>query len=152
MKNISIDQIKSLRELTGGGIMDCRKALEQANGDQKKAAELLLAWGIEKAEKKADRVAAQGGIYTYIHQGKIGAMIELNCETDFVARTDDFQQLAHEIAMQVASMEPKDVEDLMKQPYIRDAKLTIRDLVKSAIGKIGENIVLKRFVRYQLGE
>lgn len=152
MNKISIEDVKKLREKTSAGIMDCRKALDEAGGDMKKAEELLNAWGIEKAAKKSDRATAAGAIHSYIHHGgKVGALIELNCETDFVARTDEFQKLAGEIAMQVASMNPKDVDELVKQPYIRDSKLTIEDLVKSAIGKIGENITIKRFIRFELG-
>jgi elongation factor Ts len=150
---ITSEMVKELREKTGAGIMACRKALEKANGDLKKAAEILQAEGIEKAEKKSDRTTGSGAVFTYIHgEGKIGAMIELQCETDFVARTEDFQKLGKEVAMQVSAMNPADVAELSSQPYIRDSKLSIQDLVKSTIAKIGENIVIKRFVRYQLGE
>lgn len=153
MSEISVDQIKKLRKKTGVGIADCRKALEEAKGDFEKAEDLLRSWGIDKAASKVDREAGQGLVETYIHGGgKVGAMVEINCETDFVARTDEFKALAHEVAMQVSAMDPKDVEELLGQEYIRDASKTIGDLVKEAIAKLGENIVIKRFMRFELGQ
>lgn len=150
--DISVADIKKLREQTGAGIADCRKALEEAKGDFGKAKELLQSWGIDKAASKADRVVGAGLVDTYIHGGgKVGAMIEINCETDFVARTDDFKNLCHELSMQVAAMNPKDLEELFKQTYIRDSSVTIEQLVKSTIAKVGENIVVKRFMRFELG-
>ena len=150
---ITIDRIKKIRELTGYGIMDCRKALEEAAGDEKKAVELLNIWGIEKSAKKKDRETKAGLIQSYIHgEGKIGVLIELLCETDFVARTDDFKNLAHELCLQISSMNPKDIKELLKQEYIRDPGLTIGDMIKQTIGKLGENITVSRFVRMQLGE
>lgn len=150
---ISVDRIKKLRVKTGAGIADCRKALEGAGGDEKKAQDLLKSWGQDLAASKADRVAGQGLVETYIHAGgKVGAMVEVNCETDFVARTDEFKHLVHEIAMQVSAMDPKDVEELLKQEYIRDASKTVDGLVKEAIAKLGENIVIKRFMRFELGQ
>src|SRR3989338_6947968 len=146
---ISIDQIKKLRETTGGGIMDCRKALEEAKGDQKKAAELLKKWGVEKSEKKANRETKAGIIDSYIHGGKVGGLGEGQCETDFVARTDDFKKLSHEISIQIASMSPKNVDDLLKQAYIRDPGVTMGELVKQTIGKLGENIKVTRFTRME---
>jgi elongation factor Ts len=148
---VTIDEIKKLRETTGGGVMDCRKALEEAKGDQKKAAELLNKWGVEKSAKKADRETKAGVVESYVHGTKVGVLVEVLCETDFVARTDDFKKLAHEIALQVASMNPKDVKDLMSEPNIRDPKITMEDMVKQAIGKLGENIKVTRFCRYELG-
>ena len=151
--NISIDQIKKLREKTGAGIADCRKALEEVKGDFKKAEELLKSWGIDKAAAKSDRAVGAGLIETYIHGGgKVGAMVEVNCETDFVAKTDEFKNLAHEVAMQVSAMDPKNVEELLKQDYIREAGKSIDQLVKETIAKVGENIVIRRFVRFELGE
>ncbi|OGG32769.1 translation elongation factor Ts [Candidatus Gottesmanbacteria bacterium RIFCSPLOWO2_02_FULL_40_10] len=150
---ITIDRIKKIRELTGYGIMDCRKALEEAAGDEKKAVELLNIWGIEKSAKKKDRETKAGLIQSYIHgEGKIGVLIKLLCETDFVARTDDFKNLAHELCLQISSMNPKDIKELLKQEYIRDTGLTIGDMIKQTIGKLGENITVSRFVRMQLGE
>lgn len=153
MTDITVDQIKKLRAKTGAGIADCRRALEETGGDQKRAEELLKSWGIDKAASKADRAVGQGLVETYIHAGgKVGSIVEINCETDFVAKTDEFKNLAHEIAMQVAAMDPANVEELLKQEYIRDASMTIGDLVKEAIAALGENIVVKRFMRFELGE
>ena len=108
--------------------------------------------GLAKAAKKSDRSTAAGRVYSYIHTtGKVGAMVEVNCETDFVARTDEFKTLAHELAMQVAAMDPASVEKLLKQEYIRDSAKTIDQLVKETIAKVGENIVTRRFMRFELG-
>src|SRR3989344_730926 len=113
---VSVDDIKRLREKTGAGIADSRKALEEAGGDFKKAEELVKSWGIEKAATKSDREANAGLVETYVHGGgKVGVIVEINCETDFVAKTDEFKNLAREIAMQVAAMNPKNVSDLSKQ-------------------------------------
>lgn len=149
---VKVEDIKKLREATGAGIADSRKALEEADGDIKKASELVKSWGIEKAASKSDRAVGAGLVETYIHGGgKVGAMVEINCETDFVARTDEFKGLAHEVAMQISAMDPKDVKDLLAQDYIRDSGRKIEDLVKEAIAKVGENIVVKRFMRFELG-
>lgn len=146
-----IKLLKKLREEKGVSIADCREALEAANNDYKKASEWLKKHGIEKAEKKGDRETKQGIIETYIHQDKkTGAMIEILCETDFVAKTDDFKNLAHEIAMQVVAMNPKDVATLLKQEYIRDGSTTIEGLVKATIAKLGENIVVNKFIRFEI--
>ena len=151
--NISVDDIKKLREKTGAGIADCRKALEEAKGDFKKAEELVRSWGLDKATAKADRVVGAGLVETYIHGGgKVGSMVEVACETDFVARTDEFKSLAHELAMQVAAMDPKDVKDLEEQEYIRDSSKKIGEMVKETIAKLGENIQIKRFIRFELGQ
>lgn len=149
---IDVTKIKELREKTGAGIADCREALEKSNGDLVKAQAYLKEKGIEKAAKKSERETKQGLVASYVHNGKIGVLVEINCETDFVARTDDFKNMTHEVAMQISAMNPKDVKDLMKQPYIRDPKMTIEDLVKSVIAKLGENIQISRFTRLQLGE
>ncbi|OGE10332.1 translation elongation factor Ts [Candidatus Curtissbacteria bacterium RIFCSPLOWO2_01_FULL_42_26] len=149
---IKVDEIRKLREKTGGGIADCRKALVEAKGDFKRAEELLKGWGIVKAASKADREVGAGLVETYVHSGgRVGSMVEVNCETDFVARTDEFKNLAHEVAMQVAAMDPADVEELLKQDYIREVGKTIDQLIKETIAKVGENIMVKRFVRYELG-
>jgi elongation factor Ts len=147
--------------------MDCKKALEESKGDVDKAESFLKEKGVASAAQKADRETDQGLIDTYIHSGgRIGAMIEINCETDFVARTDDFTSLAHDIAMQVAAMSPEflTVEDsvenatvtegkcLLSQPFIKDPSKTIQDLINEAVGKLGENIRVRRFQRFSLGE
>ena len=150
---ISLDLIKQLRSETQSGVSDCRKALEDAAGDYEKAKKLLIKRGVEKAAKKEDRETAMGIIESYIHaNGKVGVLVELRCETDFVARNEEFKKLAHEIALQIAAMEPKNVRELLKTPYIRDTNMTIADLVKLTIAKIGENITVARFTRMQLGE
>lgn len=151
MVKAKLPLLKKLRNETSFSIADLRKALEETNNDYKKALEWIKKHGIEKAEKKADRKTAQGIIESYIHQnGKVGTMVELLCETDFVARTNEFKNLAHEIAMQVAAMAPKNVDALLKQEYIRDSSLTIQNLIKQTIAKLGENILVKRFTRYEL--
>ncbi len=149
--NISAQQIKELREKTQAGFSDCKMALEEAKGDMKKAEEVLRKKGFEKAAKKSDRETGQGLVEAYVHQtGKVGVLVSLLCETDFVARTDEFKHLAHEVAMQVAAMNPKTVDDLLKQEYIRDGSRTINDLVTEAVAKLGENIKLKEFVRSEI--
>jgi elongation factor Ts len=154
------EQIKELRELTGAGIMECKRALDEG-GSIEGAQKLLKEWGLATAEKKAGREASQGLIESYVHGGRIGAIVEVNCETDFVARTDDFKKLAREIAMQVASMNPSRVSSqeqsndgdvpLLDQPYIRDSSKTVQDLINDAIAKLRENIVVRRFARFELG-
>lgn len=148
---VDITLLKRLRSETQASIADCRKSLEESNGDYNKAIEWLKKHGVEKADKTADRKTSQGLVESYIHQnGKIGAMVEMLCETDFVARTSEFKTLAHEIAMQVASMNPKDVDPLLKQEYIRDASKTVAELIKENIVKLGENIVVNRFSRFEI--
>jgi elongation factor Ts len=165
---ISIDSIKELREQSGAGIMQCRNALEKHEGNREKALEFLKEQGLLKAKEKEERTAAEGLIEAYIHTGgRVGAMVELNCETDFVARTDEFKELAHNIAMQVAAMAPQfvseadipkkaDVEPsaacLLLQPYIKDQELTIQDIITDTIARVGENIKVSRFARFELGE
>ena len=150
--NIKVDDIKKLREKTGAGIADCRKVLEETGGDFKKAEELVKSWGAKIAQKKADRAVGAGQVETYVHSGgKDGAMVEINCETDFVARTDEFKSLAHEVAMQICAMDPKDVEELEGQDYIRESGKKVKDLVADVITKVGENIKIKRFIRFELG-
>lgn len=150
---VDIVLLKKLRNETGISLADCRKALEETSNNYEKALEWLKKHGLEKAEKKSDRVTAQGLIESYIHQnGRVGVMVELLCETDFVARTEDFKNLAHEISMQVAAMNPQDVEGLLKQEYIRDPSKTIDNLIKTTIAKLGENIVVRRFQRFSIGE
>jgi elongation factor Ts len=164
---ISASAVKELRDKTGAGVMECKKALVDSQGDMDKAMEVLRAAGLARAEKKSTRLASQGVIEAYIHAGgRIGTMVELNCETDFVGRNDEFRALAHDIAMQVAATAPKyigaeNVPDeekeqtvevaLLEQPFIKDPKLTINDIIKEKIAKFGENIIVRRFARYELG-
>jgi elongation factor Ts len=195
---VSAEQIKKLRELTGAGVLDTKRTLEEFNGDFDKALAVLKEKGLKAAEKKAERVAKQGLVETYVHAGgKIGVLVEVNCETDFVAATNEFKQLAHDVALQIAATKPLyvSVNDipvetldaqkkvftdaalaekkpaniiekivqgktdaylkeivLLRQPFIRDDALTIQDLIQSVIAKLGENIVVRRFVRFELGE
>ncbi len=145
---IDMTLLKKLREETGAGVMDVRRAIEETSGDIEKARIWIREKAIKTAEKKADREAKEGVVGSYVHMtGKVAAMVALTCETDFVARTDDFKTLAREVAMQVASMSPESVDDLLEQPYIRDAKKTIKDLVKETAGKVGENIVVREISR-----
>ena len=168
MATVTTADIKSLREETGAGIMDCKRALEEADGDHAAAKKLLDAQGLAKAEKRADREASQGLVHSYIHgNGRVGVLVEVNCETDFVARTDEFQHLVHEIALHVAGMSPEFVSEadlpedyagnpaetvLLSQPFVRDPSLTVAELVKQSIAKTGENIVVRRFCRYERGQ
>lgn len=195
---ISIEQIKQLREETGAGVLDCRKALETSNGDYEKAVEYLREKGLAKAAKRADREVYEGMLELYSHgNGRVGVMVEVNCETDFVARSESFRKFAHEVALQIAAGAPKyvRVEDipadvaeqqreqarsvalaegkpekviekiiegkmekfynencLMRQTYVRDENITIEDLRNQHIAAIGENIVIRRFARWEVGE
>ena len=195
---ITIDMIKDLREKTGCGIMDCRTALQKADGNFDQALEELRAKGLKKAEKRADRVAAEGRLEVYVHsEGRLVVLVEVNCETDFVAKSDSFKELAHEIALQIAAASPiyiseadipaevieaetmgvaervrgegkpeniipmiiegfmkkyKDEHVLLNQKYIRDESKTVADLINDKIAALGENIVVRRFVRWALGE
>jgi elongation factor Ts len=195
---ITTEQIKELREATGAGILDCRKALEQADGDVSKALEALREKGLATAAKRADRVASEGVLELYSHgNGRVGVMVEVNTETDFVSRSKPFRDFAHELALQIAATAPtyispddipegvleqerqaarafaleagkpeavierivqgrlekyKDENCLLRQTYIRDEDLTIEKLLHQVIGSIGENIVIRRFVRWEVGE
>ena len=144
---ISVELIKKLREKTGAGIADCRNALEETKGDLAKAEEVLKKKGLEKATKKSERETHQGRVFSYVHAGKIGVLVSLQCETDFVAKTEEFQDLGKEICLQIASMNPKDTKELESQEYIRDPQQKIGDMIKSVIGKLGENIKVGSFSR-----
>ncbi|MDK2984932.1 MAG: elongation factor Ts [Clostridia bacterium] len=195
---VTAAMVKELRQKSGAGMMDCKKALEKNNGDIEKAMEYLREKGLSEAAKKADRVTAEGLVHSYIHgNGKIGVLVEVNCETDFVAKTDEFKELCHDIAMQIAASQPQYVsreevpEDvlekerkilraqalnegkpenivekmvegrlnkyykeicLLEQPFVKDPDISVEDLIKQKIAKIGENISVRRFTRYELGE
>jgi len=175
---VTTSLVKELREQTGAGIMECKRALVESNGDLKKASDFLKQQGLAKAEKKMGRAANQGLIEVYVHAGgRIAAMIELNCETDFVARTPDFKAVARDVAMQVAAMNPKYLSEdavpaeawaeldaeygdrkkaveavcLYSQAFIRDPKLSISELVRQGVAKLGENIQIQRFARFEVG-
>lgn len=147
---IDIDQIKKLRQETGVSITECKKALEQAGGEFNEAREILKKWGRELAGRKAERKAGIGIIEAYIHPDKrIGAMVELRCESDFVAKSDDFKSLAHELCLQIAAMDPKK-DSLLSQAWIKDETKTIKELIEEHLAKLGENIIVKRFTRYEI--
>ena len=138
---ITVAQIKKLRDETGLGIMDVRKALTESDGDTKKAKAWLTKKGLKRAAEKAERDTSAGYVFSYVHfNGKVGSLAKLVCETDFVAKTEDFQKLGKEIAMQVASMKPESVDELLKQDYLRDPSKTIEGMIKALSGKTGENI------------
>ena len=163
MAEITAKQIKELRDSTGAGIMDAKKALEESEGNVDKAVELLTAKGLASVEKRSGRATENGIVESYIHTGgRIGSIVQLSCETDFVARTDDFTKCAKEIAMQVAAMNPKaiskdddndlsDDEILESQAYIRDASKTVGEVVKELSAKAGENIVIMKIHRFEIG-
>ena len=163
---ISVTLIKELREKTSAGVVDCKNALLEAEGNLEKASELLLARGIAKAEKKSERIASQGLIDAYIHAGgRIGALVEVNCESDFVAHTEEFTTLAHDLALQVAAtapqfisadeipegtnLDPKEV-CLLEQPFIKDQSKTLKDIIAETVFKVGEKISVRRFSRFEL--
>lgn len=147
---ISIEQIKKLRQETSVSVSECKKALEQAKGDFAQAKEILKKWGRKLAGKKAEREVCVGIIDSYIHSDKkVGVLLELNCETDFVAKSDDFKSLAHELCLQIAAMEPEQ-DSLMFQPWIKDETRTVKDLVEEYVAKLGENIIVKRFTRFAI--
>ena len=147
----SIEKIKKLRDSTQASITDCKKALKEADGDIEEAKKALHKMGLKVAEEKGEREAKDGVVGVYVHPDKkTAAMVKLFCETDFVARTDDFKDLAHEIALQVAGLDPEDKEDLLERPLIKDEEKTTEDLIKSAISTIGENIELGGFERFEI--
>lgn len=149
---VTMEQIKALREETGAGVMDVKKALEESKGDVAKAKVWITEKGMARAEKKADRETKAGLIHAYIHHnGLSGTLIELQCETDFVASNAEVKNLAKEIALQANSMMAETVEELLEQEYVRDPKYTIEQLIKQTSGKLGEKLVLARFVRYEVG-
>lgn len=164
---ISIEVIKELRARTSAGISDCKNALHKTQGNLEAAIEVLKQRGRVIAEKKAGRVAQEGLIESYIHHsGHVGVLLELNCETDFVANTDEFEQMAHDLAMQVAAMSPQflSADDLnaeeeldpkqvclLEQPFIKEPSKTVQGIISEAIAKVGENIKIKRFNRYEIG-
>ena len=164
---VSVDQVKILRAQTGAGIMDCKKALEDSEGDVGKAEELLRQWGMVKAQKRAGQETGEGIVKAYIHSGsRIGALVEINCQTDFVAKTAEFKELAHDLAMQIAAMAPEyidrsemkegDARDpeqvcLLQQPFIKDPGKVVQDLITELVVRVGENIRVRRFSYFALG-
>jgi elongation factor Ts len=146
MANVKIEDIKKLREETQAGVSDCRAALEETNGDFVKAKEILRRKGMEKAAKKAEREVKVGMVFSYVHHtGRLGVLVSLACETDFVAKNEAFQKLGKELALHIAAAQPANVEELLKQEYVRDASKTIAELVKETIGVLGENMQVVDF-------
>ena len=165
---VTVELIRTLRERTGAGIMECKNALEGNQGDIEKAAEALRVQGFAQVAKRSDRATNQGLVEAYVHTGgRVGAMVELGCETDFVARTAEFKELAHDIAMQVAAMGPVyvdegDIEEgddrpaaqvsLLRQPFIKDNSSSVAEVIQATAAKLGENVQVLRFTRLALGE
>jgi len=147
---MSAEDVKKLREMTGAGVMDSKNALEDAGGDFEKAAAIIKERGLLKADKKAGRTLGAGFIDAHVHNNRVGVLVNVSCETDFVAKSDVFRNLVHEVAMQIAAMGPEDVNELMEQAYIKDESTTIEELVKSTIAKLGENIKIEKFTRYEI--
>ena len=147
---ITTDSIKELREMTGVSVMQCKKALTEAGGDLEKAKVILKKHSAASAEKKADRTLAAGIIGTYIHDGTVGAMVVLSCETDFVAKNPEFGALARKIAMQITAMDPENTEELLEQPFIKDSGKMVRNLLDEATQKFGERIEVSRFMRLSI--
>lgn len=148
---ITSEQIKRIREKTGYSIMECKDALEETDGNEEKALKILEKKGEEKADKKSERATKQGLVEAYVHtNGKIGVILEINCETDFVARNEKFKELAHDISMHIAAMNTQDLEELLNQPFIKDESKTIKDLITDAVAKLGENIKIGKFFRLEI--
>ncbi len=144
------NDIVQLREITGAGVMECKRALEEAKGDLEKAKGIIYERGLVKAESKQERATGAGFLYSYIHNNRVGVLLELRAETDFVVKSDPFRTLAHELAMQIAAMGPETVEALLLEEYIKDPSMSVADLIKSATAKVGEHIKVERFTRYEI--
>lgn len=152
MTKIPIEDIKKLRDLTGVGMTDAKAALVASEGDFDKALAAMKAKGLDRVEKRTGREAGAGLVGGYVHDGKIGVLVEVNCETDFVAKTDEFKELVKDLTLHIAASDPADIDDLLEQPFVKDMNVKVGDLVKEQAAKLGENIVVKRFRRMQLGE
>ncbi len=146
----NVDQIQKLRDFTGAGVMECKKVLEEAGNDWDRAVSLIRERGLAKMEKRADRETGAGVIHTYVHNDRIGVLVDLRAETDFVVRSDPFQELAKNLAMHIAAMAPKDLEQLISQPYYRDESITVGDAIKDVVTRVGENIRVRAFSRLEL--
>ncbi len=148
---IKANEVKQLREKTGASMMECKKALEESRGDQEKAVKVLREKGKHVASKKSSREAKQGIIEAYIHSNKkIGVLLELNCETDFVARNEEFKQLAHQLAMHIAGMNSEDEKSILEEPFVKNPEITVKELIEQKVAKLGENIQIGKFTRYEL--
>jgi elongation factor Ts len=147
-----IEQIKRLKDLTGVGLTDAKKALEESDGDFDKALDAMRKKGLTKAEKRTEREARAGLIGTYNHDGRIGVLVEVNCETDFVARGELFAELVKDVAMHIAASEPADISELLEQPFVKNPDTSVAEHVKAAAARMNENVVVRRFARLALGE
>lgn len=152
MAEVSIDDIRKLRSMTGVGMTDAKQALIEAGGDFDKALEQMRERGLAKAGKRAGNAATAGLIGSYSHDGRIGVLVEVNCETDFVAKTDEFKELVKNLTLHIAASEPADKTELMGQPFVKNPEQSVEDVVKEHAAKLGENIVVRRFTRFALGE
>lgn len=150
LQRCGMNDIQKLREATGAGVMDCNKALKDARGDYDKALALIHERGLIKVEKRAGRETGAGLIHSYVHNGRIGVLLDLRAETDFVVRSEPFQTLAHELAMHIAAMAPKDAAEFLAQPYIKDESRTVDDIIKEVIAKVGENVTVNGFSRMEV--
>jgi elongation factor Ts len=146
---VTAEAVQKLRDITSAGVMDCRKALIEANGDMDAAAKIIREKGLAKMEKRANRETGAGLVETYVHNDRIGVMLRLSAETDFVVRSEPFKELAHDLAMHIAAAAPKNVEELMAQAYIKDESRTIKDIVGDVIAKVGENVAVGEFYRIE---
>lgn len=148
---VAAELVRKLREKTGASMMDCKKALEDVGGDEAKASKILQEKNKLTAMKKSERSAEQGIIEAYVHSNaKVGVLLELKCETDFVARNSEFRELAHDIAMHIAGMDSKDEKSLLEEPFVKDPEITVKSLIENKIAKLGENIKVSRFTRFEL--
>lgn len=150
MSKINPKEVKKLRDETKMGIMACKKALKESEGDFDEAKSNLMEKAKKKSAKKKDREIKSGLIKSYVHNGRVGVLLKLGSETDFVAKNDDFKELAHELCLQIASMNPEGVDELLDQPYIKEQEMSVKELIDEAVGKIGENIQVAEFTRYEI--
>ncbi len=149
-KEVTAEMVQELREITNAGVMDCRRALIEAQGDIEAAKKIIQEKGLSKVEKRAGRETGAGVIHSYVHNGRIGVLVDLRAETDFVVRSEPFQALVHELAMQIAAAAPANVDELLKQPYIKNESRTVKDMVNDVIAKVGENITVNQFSRLEV--
>jgi elongation factor Ts len=149
-KEITAEAVQKLRDLTGAGVMDCRKALIEADGDLDRAKAIIAERGIAKVEKRAGRETGAGLVYSYVHAERIGVLLEVRAETDFVVRSEPFRALARDLAMHIAASAPANVEELLAQPYVKDESRAVKDIVNDVIAKVGENVVVSQFSRIEV--
>lgn len=149
MKN-KVNNVQKLREMSGAGVMECKRALEEAGGDFEKAMNLVREQGLTKVEKRSGREAGAGLVHSYVHNERIGVLVDLRAETDFVVRSEPFRKLVHDLAMHIAAAAPADVDELIGQPYIKDETKTVKDIVNEVIAQVGENIKINKFYRIEV--